>query len=164
MSGVRIPALCSSCGALFASRAFNISGDVKNLTLSGNKETCPFCGAWADIADGVFDVADNVLSIVSAPNITKQMLGAFGKAVKKAYEVKKPPEELATEVEKIDPSFGEIIRKSGSNKRFYLVSLLLIVAAIKSCNVDVKLDANRLIDQIRGTPPAAVTSNEPASK
>jgi len=164
MNGVQIPALCSSCGALFASRAFNISGNVKNLTLSGNKETCPFCGGWADIADGVFDVADNVLSIVSAPNITKQMLGAFGAAVKKAYEVKKPPEELAKEVEKIDPSFGEIIRKSGSNKKFYLVSLLLIVAAIKSCNVDVKLDANRLIDQIRGTPPAAVTSNEPARK
>ena len=164
MSGVQIPALCSSCGALFASRAFNISGNVKNLTLSGNKETCPFCGGWANIADGVFDVAGNVLSIVSAPNITKQMLGAFGAAVKKAYEVKKPPEELAKEVEKIDPSFGEIIRKSGSNKKLYLVSLLLIVAAIKSCNVDVKLDANRLIDQIRGTPPAAVTSNETASK
>lgn len=164
MSGVQIPALCPSCGALFASRAFNVSGNVKNLTLSSNKETCPFCGGLADIADGVFDVAGNVLSVVSAPSITKQMLAAFSAAVKKAYEEKKPPEELAKEVEKIDPSFGEIIRKSGSSKQFYLVSLLLIFTAIKSCNVDVKLDANRLIDQLRGTPPAAVTSGEPAGK
>lgn len=135
-----------------------VSGNVKILTLSGNEETCPFCGEWAQIADGVFNVADNILSVIAAPNITKQMLAAFSSAIRLGYVQKKPPEELAKEVEKIDPSFGEVIRKSGSNKQFYLVALLLILAAIKSCSVEVKLDANRLIDQIQGTPPAVVMS------
>ncbi len=164
MSTAQIPASCPSCGALFASRAFAISGSIKNLTLIGNKETCPFCGGWANIADGVFDVAGNVLSVVSAPNITKQMLAAFSAAVTKAYEEKKPAEELAKEVEKIDPAFGDVIRRSGGNKQFYLVSLVLIVAAIKSCNLDVKLDANQLIEQIQGSAPSVTTSSQPTDK
>lgn len=158
MRPVQIPALCPSCGALFASRMLAISGNVKNLKLSGNKETCPFCGEWAQVADGIFNVADNILSVIAAPKITNQMLAAFSTAIKTGYEQKKPPEELAREVEKIDPSFGEVIRKSGSNKQFYLVALLLILAAIKSCSFEVKLDANRLIDQIQGTPPSIVMS------
>lgn len=164
MGSVLIPALCSSCGALFASRTISIGGNVENLTLSGNKETCPYCGGSANLADGVFDVAGNILSVVSAPNVTKQMLAAFATAVKKAYEERKPLEELAKEVEKIDPTFGEIIRKAGTNSRFYIVALLLTLSAIKSCSVDVKLDANQLIDQIRDKSPAAVTSAQPANK
>ena len=91
MSAVQVPASCPSCRALFASRALHIGGNVKNVTLIGNKETCPFCGGWAYLADGVFDVADNILSVVAAPNVTRQMLAAFGAAVKQAYEEKKPP-------------------------------------------------------------------------
>jgi hypothetical protein len=159
-----IPVSCPHCGALFASRAFHISGNVQGLTLIGNKESCPFCGQMAHIADGVFDVADNVLSVVSAPNVTKQMLAAFEAAVKKAYAEKAAPEQLAKEVEKIDPSFGEVVRKVGKNNHLYLASLLIALAAIKSCSVDIKLDANRLIDQLTNSPPTAVVSQTPNKK
>lgn len=77
MSYVQIPASCPSCGGLFASRGIQLGPGVKNVTLSGNREECPFCGAWADIADGVFDVIDGILSIVSAPDITQQKLSAW---------------------------------------------------------------------------------------
>lgn len=164
MSRALIPVSCPHCGSLFASRAFHISGNVQGLALSGNKETCPYCGSMAHIADGVFNVANNVLSVVSAPNITKQMLAAFEAAVKKAYAEKTAPEQLAKEVEKIDPSFGEAVRKAGSNNHLYVASLLIALAAIKSCSVDVKLDANRLIEQLINSPPAVVISKDPNKK
>jgi hypothetical protein len=164
MSRALIPVSCPHCGALFAPRAFHISGNVQGLTLSGNKETCPFCGNMAHIADGVFNVAVNVLSVVSAPNITKQMLAAFEAAVKKAVVEKITAEQLAKEVEKIDPSFGEVVRKVGKNNHLYIASLLIALAAIKSCTVDIKLDANHLIEQLTNSPPAAISSQNPNKK
>lgn len=167
MNGATIPASCPNCGALFASRAFNISGNVGTLTLIGNKETCPFCGGWADIVDGVFTIANNVISVVSAPNITKQKLYAFERAVRAAYEAKTEPEHLAKEVEKIDPSFGQVVRNNiGKNKNLYAATLLICLAAIKSCSVDVevKLDANRLIEQLTNAPPAATMSHSKPPK
>jgi hypothetical protein len=138
-------------------------GNVK-LTLSGNKESCPRCGHMAQMADGVFNIANDVLSVVTAPNITKQMLAAFGTAVTKAQKENTPTEQLAAEVEKIDPSFGEAVRKAGANNATKVVGLLVLLAAIKSCSVDVKLDANRLIEQITNSPPAVVISQNPDKK
>ncbi len=87
-------------------------GNVANLTLSGNRESCPRCGQMALMADGVFNIANNVLSVVTAPNITKQMLAAFESAVTKTQKENISTEQLASEVAKIDPSFGEAVRKA----------------------------------------------------
>ena len=162
MSLTQIPALCPSCGAIFVSRLISIGDNVKNLTLMNNKETCPFCGNLADTAEGVFDIADNIISVISAPHITKQMLSALSIAVKKAYTEKTQPEELIKTVEKIDPSLGETIRKY-SKTPFYLTAMLLIYLAIKSCTVDVeqKLDVNQLIDQFKSASPAQIISPQP---
>jgi hypothetical protein len=161
MTRAVIPAACPSCGALFVSRFISVGGDVKDLMLSNNRETCPYCGAMANTADGIFDVTDGILSVVSAPNITRQMLANFEAAVKSAYANKTPPEQLAREVESIDKSLGDVVRKVGKNNHLYIAALLVILAAIKSCNVDVKVDANRLIEQVTQSPPAAVVGQNP---
>jgi hypothetical protein len=160
-SMVTIPAVCLSCGALFPSRFASLFGGTNvNLTLRGNAETCPYCGRLAHVADGVFHIAGDILTVVSAPHITREMLAALSAAVRKAYQDKKPPEEVAQEVEKIDPALGAVIRKNASTPLYWLV-LILILAAIKSCSVNITLDANRLIDQLQGVPPASVI--EPAA-
>jgi hypothetical protein len=112
----------------------------------------------AHTADGVFDITGDILTVVQAPGITRAMLAAFGEAVKKAYEEKKPPEELAEEVEKIDPSFGPVVRRSGVTPGYYLLILLIILAAIRSCSFEYKVDVNQLIEQLQHTPPASVIS------
>jgi hypothetical protein len=165
--GVPIPASCPNCGAIFPS-AFGsmFRGNAQRVMFEGNTETCPFCGGEARTADGVFDITNRVITAVSAPHITLVMLAAFEAAVRRAYKEKKPPEELAKEVERIDPTFGAVIRRS-ANTSFYLTILLLILLTIRSClsvNIDMKVDANRLIDQLMNTPPAAVISApEPSS-
>ncbi|WON74214.1 hypothetical protein [Nitrosospira sp. Is2] len=86
----------------------------------------------------------------------------LGTAVKNAYKEKKPAEELAREVEKIDPTFGELIRNV--KRKLYFTSLLLIGAFINSCNLNISLDANQLIQQIQGKQPTNVISNDPVIK
>jgi hypothetical protein len=158
MDHAQIPVSCPACGAVFASRGFVFSGNIQNLQMSGNKESCPFCGSAADVAEGIFNITDSIISIISAPTITKTMLVALESSVKNAYLNKTPKDELADEVTKIDPSFGDLIRNASTTNRLYLTFLLLLLAFIKSCTVNVKLDANQLIDQIRGVQPSITTS------
>jgi len=160
MTSTVIPALCPSCGAVFQSRLLSTSGNVKNLTLSGNKETCPFCGNMANTAEGVFDIANGIISVISAPQITNQMLQALGAIVKKACEEKTDPEVIAKEVEKLDPSLGEMIRAISKSKSLYLTGLLLIILAVKSCSLNISLDINQLIDQVRDVAPSTITLQE----
>jgi len=61
-------------GHVFESRAFLFGGNVRNLSLRGNRETCPACGAMAEIMDGEFDVIDGSVRILSAPQITLDRL------------------------------------------------------------------------------------------
>lgn len=150
-----ILANCPSCGAVFRSRAFAISGNVSGLTLRGNKETCPFCGAWANISDGLFDVANGVLRVISAPQLTKDMLAAFGALIQKAHEQKTAPDELAKEADEIDPELGKFIRLLRT-RDLYAVGLLLLLIAIRSCTVSVEVDVNELIDQINDVPPTEI--------
>ncbi|MGO9109180.1 MAG: hypothetical protein ACLP9L_08110 [Thermoguttaceae bacterium] len=123
----------------------------------------------AQIADGIFNIADNVLTVVSAGPITQQMLATFAKAVRAAYNNKTEPEQLALEVEKIDPSFGNLIRQTGTSRNQFLVVLLMILYTISRCcnvhtNIDTKLDANRLIEQLTHEAPSSIISDKPDKK
>ena len=152
MSSVHISATCPSCGAFFKSRLIQIIGDATGIVLTGNKETCPFCGELAEVQEGTFDRADGVLSMIYGPRVTKQKLADLEVAAVQAYRQKTPADDLAKEINKIDPSFSSFFHKFGACS----VILCLIVVAIRSCNLDIKLDANQLLAQIQDKKPATI--------
>lgn len=156
VASYRLPAFCPNCGAVFPS-VIAIGGG--SGVVRGNLQTCPFCGAMAQIADATFrTTAGEVLAAIHAPGITQAMLIRFSAAAKKAYQEQKPPEVLAREVEQIDPTFGTIVRKS-ADRDFYRNALLLIMlAAIHSTTFDL----NRFIDQVMSMlSPAEVITSTP---
>jgi hypothetical protein len=133
--------------------------NIRGLHLRGNVETCPRCGGLANIADGVFDIAGDVVTAVTAPRMTTAMLAALSSALRKAYEEKKQPEEVAKDVEVIDPALAALIRK---NVGFWPLVVILVMLAIKSCSLNIALDANRLLDQLLNvSSPAVFSSPEP---
>ena len=148
-----IPSHCHSCGAIFPSRMISIEGNVENLTLSNNSETCPFCGGTAYLANGVFDIADDVISIISAPKFTKEMLQKLGVAVEEAYKDPTKTDQLNIVAESIDPNLAEVVKKITSGNKLTMVGLFLLAMAIKSCSVNVNMDVNKLIDQLKEQPP-----------
>ncbi len=135
-----IPSHCHSCGAIFASRFISIEGSVKNLTLSNNSETCPNCGGRAFLANGVFDIANDVISINSAPSFTKEMLRKLGVAVAEAYKDPSKTEQLNSIAEGIDPELAKVVKKITSGNKLTMVGLFLLAMAIKSCSVNIDLD------------------------
>lgn len=154
-----IPSHCHSCGAIFPSRMISIEGSVQNLTLSNNSETCPHCGGRAYLANGVFNIANDVISIISAPRFTMEMLQKLGAAVAEAYKDPDKTQQLNEVAESIDPELAGVVRKITSGNSLSMVGLFLLAMAIKSCSINVGLDVNRLIDQLKEQPPQ-VTSIE----
>lgn len=158
-----IPASCSNCGAIFKSRLISVGGNISSLKLSGNIETCPYCGGMANTAEGVFNITNNILKVVSSPKVTKQMLQKFNSLVRNAYyNENKDISTLIKESKEISPALGKLV-ETGSNNGIYVKSFLfLLMFILSSCNIDVKvnlnLDINQLVDQMSDTNPAQITS------
>jgi hypothetical protein len=148
-----IPSHCHSCGAIFPSRVISIEGNVQILNLSNNSESCPFCREKAYLADGVFNIANDVISVISAPKFTLEMLQYLGAAVAEAYKDPNRTDHLNQVAESIDPELAAVVKKITSSNRLTVVGLFLLTMAIKSCSVSVDLDVNKLIDQLREQPP-----------
>ncbi len=149
----KIPSHCHSCGAIFPSRILSIECNVHNLTLSNNSESCPFCGGRAYLADGVFNIANDVISIISAPKFTLEMLQKLGAAVAEAYKDPSKADQLNQVAESIDPELAKVVKKITSGNRLTMVGLFLLAMVIKSCSINVDIDANKLIDQLKEQPP-----------
>jgi hypothetical protein len=121
----------------------------------------------AQIADATYrTVAGEVLATIRAPGVTRPMMIAFSEAVSRALREKTRPEELAQEVEMINPTFGPLVRKSARGDSNWLPILALIFWTIQSIvsisiKLDVKMDVNQLFDQWMNAPPRAVAPPEP---
>ena len=111
-----IPAFCSNCGTLFPSSVVGfdgaaettliglVGGRIENLNIQGFSQTCPNCGQLAQVAEGHFaNVTRGSLSIISAPELTHEMLRAYAKLLGMVLENKLPADALTKEAEKIHP-------------------------------------------------------------
>lgn len=93
-------------GHVFESRAFRFGGNVRGLTLRGNRETCAVCGAMAEIMDGEFDIIDGVVRILSAPDLTFERLRRLQDVVRGLQDDRVTPERVAEVLESEAPELS----------------------------------------------------------
>jgi hypothetical protein len=170
-----IPAFCRSCGRAFASGIF--AENVRGLTLSGNTSQCPYCGGIGDIPDGVFDVFDDVIRVVSSPSWTVDRLNRLAGKLSKAREQKASPEAVAEIVDKEDPQLASVFRRllvPADAGQFYgllavIVTILLYLASQgnQASPEDVERITNqaveRCVESPQTTAPAPSVRPAPAS-
>jgi hypothetical protein len=101
-----VPAACMTCGAVFWMRL--PFGGASVVELRSNVTNCPICGGWAQIADGLFQFTRDGLAVISAPDVTHQMLAALHGLLHRAYEQDLPVEEIKRQAEAISPGFGRL--------------------------------------------------------
>lgn len=101
-----VPVHCPACGLRFSSRMFSFT-DPSNVTLSGNRESCPQCGEMADIQDGTYDFVGNAISSFRALD---------GLAIRRFQDVLKAAEsdhagkaKVISEAAALDPTFGKFV-------------------------------------------------------
>ncbi len=144
-----IPAFCTNCQSLFASRLFVLDGDVKGLTLEGNQEPCPKCNSMAHVVDGSFDVTNGMLKMISGPELTADIMQRFGYIADLAIRNEITPQLFEERAAEITPALGELAKKINSAPS-KLTVLILLMFYLKSCNfsVDAKVDLNQLFNQL----------------
>ena len=161
---VAIPAACMECGAIFwAHLPISLPMSVGRVHLQSNRTNCPVpgCGGWAQIADGLFDFTREGVAILSAPQVTYEMLIALRALVRSAHQDQWPVEKLKKEAEAISPTFGGLFSPSTWSPEvkqgLILAAGAIITAYItlhqKPSAVNVPLiDPVALIDAIQGIP------------
>jgi hypothetical protein len=113
-------------GHIFESRAFHFGGNAINITLSGNRESCPVCGAMANIMDGTFDIIDGVTHVLSAPHWTLERLHSL-RAVLERLPTTTTRDDIARVLETDAPDLKQAIPTDPSRLREYMAILLVVI-------------------------------------
>lgn len=130
---VHIPAFCDNCGAAFNSGI--VVENCRSLHLSGNRSgPCPRCGSMGSVIDGVFNVAGDVIEILSAPQRTIDSLQKLSDILKAAAAKNQSAEEIAKNIEKDTPEFSGISKYIPKNATELVAWLTLILLAIQTIN------------------------------
>lgn len=123
---MRIPAVCGACGLIFPS-GFNIENSV-DITLTNNTQSCPKCGAMANVLDGTFDVRDELLRVVEAPWATFQALRQIQALIRDVASARLTKDQAIKKASETDPRNGETLKFWLSLAPIYLSVLISALA------------------------------------
>lgn len=120
-----VPVHCPYCGLGFTSRVFHIENS-SDITLQGNRETCPRCGQLANIQDGTYDFVGNVISAIRAPGVMRADVLALQNIAKSVQSGELSAEDAESEIAKINAAFVVIWRWTNANAGAITVLLAII--------------------------------------
>ena len=146
---VRLPCWCASCGAAFLTRDRIAFGSAKSLIFANSGETCPACGKMARIPDGAYELVGSVLRFASGSPGTQDRINELLAILERGYSGKAAPEKVEAEIAVIAPEIAAALRLARS-KNARLLALAALYLSLQSCSIEIKVDVNRLVDQVRG--------------
>jgi hypothetical protein len=123
--------MCPRCKEVFPSKNYTIGSS--RFYSRDNEETCPNCGfEHAKLSDGLFDLTDKTVRILSAPDVTYAMLVAIRDIAQKVSEETITPEAAITQFQLINPKLAKLAKKA---LRISETALMFVAAAatIASC-------------------------------
>jgi hypothetical protein len=117
-------------GHVFESRGIKLGGNVTGLILRGNRETCPACGAMAEIMDGEFDFVDGAVTVLSASKFTQDQLAKFGATLNELRKTRASPEVVANAIEAEAPELTTIASMLRGQNSVALAAWLAVLIAL----------------------------------
>jgi hypothetical protein len=130
-----IPAFCLTCGLAFESSliGFVEGASVERMTLIGNRETCPRCGAMAETLEGTFNVRDGVIEVLAASDLTRDRLARLGEVHRSvrsgAIGIEDAAQQIAEELPAIAPWFERLTPKLRKAAIWMLLTTVSILAS-----------------------------------
>jgi hypothetical protein len=110
----------------------SIGGNVQGLVLEGNRETCPRCGAWAELPDGTFDVLGDTIRVLSATELTQERLRRLQAVLDAAtagdVSDDEATEAIIAEAPELEPLLAKLRPKMGRAIIFFLWAAIQILA------------------------------------
>lgn len=93
--------------------------------MRGNVETCPTCGADADLLDGTFDVAEDAVHVVFASDLTRERLALFQKILASVQAGEITFEEATEAIAAESPQFRQFFARYGPQMGTAIAAILL---------------------------------------
>ena len=145
-----IPALCTQCGTVFSSKAFEDVNRFGGVQIVGNHEPCPKCAGMANTLDGILSEALNgQIEFVPSPQVGLEVLKEFAALLQKAVRNEIGVEDLEMFAARLDEKLGELVRRFRSPHHDRCLLLLLLFAKSSGCSSGLKMDINQMIQQLR---------------
>ena len=110
--------------------------------------TCPKCGGEADIVDGAYHHKDGELIGVTGSFLGAELAERLKGVIKKAKQKKSDSIELLADIADVSPGLAEKLKSKVNFPS--LVMILILIWLIKSVELNVTVDVNKLIDQAAG--------------
>lgn len=108
--GPPLPSYCPKCQTVFASQNYDLSGLY--FTLWGNPDVCINCGSEeAHLSEGHFNLINDTIKILRAPDVTYEMVGRLEEIVQNALYGKLRKRDAEESAEKVHKGFGALLRR-----------------------------------------------------
>ena len=153
---MRVPAICNKCGTLFAS-GLNLGPGAKNITFVGcGAGPCPNCGGNGSIPDGIYNLIENTIQILSDSSRTRTQLQRLATILQDARQSQVTPTELNQTIEQDMPelsSFRDALPRTRNELYAFIAIALTIITMLLgrfSCENEGETDitVNQVINNI----------------
>ncbi|OPY74541.1 MAG: hypothetical protein A4E65_03816 [Syntrophorhabdus sp. PtaU1.Bin153] len=125
---MRVPAICDSCGAIFAS-GIEVE-NVYNTTFANcGAGPCPACGKMGHIPDGVYNFIDNTIELLSGPTRTISELERLARILTQARRERASLSEVERRIQQETPELSSL-RNLFPKTRAELYSFISIILTI----------------------------------
>lgn len=118
---------------------------IAMVQFTDSKTNCPKCGGPAQIGDGTYRLEDEALTLVAGPPMTWDMIAALKGVVDEAKKHSSTTDDILASIADISPELAATLKSKFALPAFALI--LLLIWLIKSVELNVTVDLNRLIDQ-----------------
>jgi len=148
-----IPVVCDVCGGFFVSRS--AIGGSGRVVITGSKVgPCPNCGGIGSIPDGIYDLLEDSIRLLSGPATTVQQLQALAALIADARETKASSEEVKKAFEKDLPELaslgGMLPRSRGELYAFLtlLATIVMLLIQVADQPERTSITVNQVIEQV----------------
>jgi hypothetical protein len=141
-----IPVICPNCKSVFPFTGIHVTeGSTATFEFQGSKTTCPVCRYGnAVISDGVYQANSSAVSVLSAPQSTKDLIKALREIVEQAASGNLSQAEAIQKAADISPQYGSVVETftrlgiPGLALLATLIGLYLQYSSSQSSSEDVK--------------------------
>lgn len=125
------PARCNHCGHRFISRAFRAENSF-GIQIQGVMETCPKCGAMANIQDGTYDFVGSTIGAFRAPGVTREKIERFREIAENVKAGELSTETATAQVDQLGAALAMVWEWTNSHSGVFgvLISLIAVFLTI----------------------------------
>lgn len=150
-----VPAICDSCGSIFGSDNF-IAGNLSTVTISGGKVgPCPNCSVgMGSIPDGVYDLQDDVLKVVSSSGIQPAALQSLIGWLEALKRGEASSAQVLNQVENQAPALAPTVRVAleKPDRAKWIAILISIIAFYLQATAAQPPTAREVAEELRAAP------------